>query len=637
MIKLRTTYLILLAFILIMIQPLSAFADTETKDKDQSVQIQLKLGEDHITINDQSITVETPYANNGVTLVPLRVITSAFGAALSWASETQTVGLTYNGTSISLQIGSTTATVNGKEEQIEVAPELKNGTTMVPLRFISEKFGASVKFDEATSTIAISSTRAAGTDAGGIDSDLGKTHIGNSYYGWSMKYPTGLVKSYQSFKEDYVSFNDANGEYHINISVKSDMTENMSEDALLDLLVDQTDGEPLLEKKYVSSGAHPYALLKSKDDGELFEYRAYQSGDKVYILIFTIVKEETDKVITKHNAYQDLLNSFQMSFDTSVKTLKDLSTVKDGLRMYTDETYGISIKIPAEWSKSGSNSEMIQFIDPKKKRSIGYRVTSKSDSDTLQKWSDRTAQNYTQLYASAYSKSEAARSIVVNGNQALVSRTSNTFDNRIWDSTENVYLIKGNYKYYIVIDFSNKDDLSDSFIQSTLQSIKIGKPSSSIGTIKDSSENLDRSKTSVVKNKNYNYTISIPDYWKLNAAKSKNGILEYTFGMGHFLFLAADSELAGLTTQEIVKQFKENALVQYGGTDVKETVNRTETVDGVQAVWIEWEVKDLVTTMSLLQKDGNYYLFTAVYPKAIQTEFLQKQLLDTIKSFQTTK
>ncbi|BFT74128.1 stalk domain-containing protein [Paenibacillus sp. P36] len=636
MIKLRSTYLILLAFILIMIQPLSAFAaDTETKD--QSVQIQLKLGEDHITINDQSISVETPYANNGVTLVPLRVITSAFGAALSWASETQTVGLTYNGTSISLQIGSTTATVNGKDEQIEVAPELKNGTTMVPLRFISEKFGASVKFDEATSTIAISSTRAAGTDAGGIDSDLGKTHIGNSYYGWSMKYPTGLVKSYQSFKEDYVSFNDANGEYHINISVKSDMTENMSEDALLDLLVDETDGEPLLEKKYVSSGAHPYALIKSKDDGELFEYRAYQSGDKVYILIFTIIKEETDKVITKHNAYQDLLNSFQMSFDTNVKTLKDLSTVKDGLRMYTDETYGISIKIPADWSKSGSNSEMIQFIDPKKKRSIGYKVTSKSDSDTLQKWSDRDAANYKQLYTPAYSKMEASRSIVVDGNQALVTRTSNTFDTRIWDSSENVNLIKGNYKYFISIGYSNKEDLSDSFIQSTLQSIKIGKPASSIGTIKDSEENLDRSKTSVVKNKNYNYTISVPDYWKLNAAKSKNGSLEYNFGAGYFLLLPDDSELSGYTPQEVIKQIKEKSLAEFGGTDLKETTNRTETINGVQALWVEWEFKNLVTTVSFFQKDGTSYLFMTMYPKAVQTEFLQKQILDTIKSFQSTK
>ncbi|MCY9661625.1 copper amine oxidase N-terminal domain-containing protein [Paenibacillus chondroitinus] len=636
MIKLRSTYLILLAFILIMIQPLSAFAaDTETKD--QSVQIQLKLGEDHITINDQSISVETPYANNGVTLVPLRVITSAFGAALSWASETQTVGLTYNGTSISLQIGSTTATVNGKEEQIEVAPELKNGTTMVPLRFISEKFGASVKFDEATSTIAISSTRAAGTDAGGIDSDLGKTHIGNSYYGWSMKYPTGLVKSYQSFKEDYVSFNDANGEYHITISVKSDMTENMSEDALLDLLADETDGEPLLEKKYVSSSAHPYALIKSKDDGELFEYRAYQSGDKVYILIFTIIKEETDKVLTKHNAYQDLLNSFQMSFDTNAKTLKDLSSVKDGLRMYTDETYGISIKIPADWSKSGSNSEMIQFIDPKKKRSIGYKVTSKSDSDTLQKWSDRASQNYTQLYAPAYSKSEAARSIVVDGNQALLSRSSNTFDNRIWDSTENVYLIKGNYKYFIAIDFSNKDDLSDSFIQSTLQSIKIGKPSSSIGTIKDSSESLDRSKTSVVKNKNYNYTISIPDYWKLNAAQSKNGNLTYSFGMGNFLFVANDTELSGLSSQEILDQIKGKFQSELGASNLKETVSRTENIDGAQAIWREWEYKDIVSTFCLFQKGDSHYVFMINYPKAIQTEFLQKQLLDTIKSFQSTK
>ncbi|MFC5447759.1 copper amine oxidase N-terminal domain-containing protein [Paenibacillus aestuarii] len=634
MIKLRHTYLILLTFVLITMQPLSALADSSTQA--QSVHIQLKLGEDHITINDQSITVETPYANNGVTLVPLRVITSAFGAALSWASETQTVGLTYNGTAISLKIGSTTATVNGKDEQIEVAPELKNGTTMVPLRFISEKFGANVQFDEATSTISISSTRAAGTALEGIDSDLGKTHIGNSYYGWSLKYPTGLVKDYQSFKEDRVAFDDANGEYRITVSVKSDMTENMSEDALLDLLVDQTDDESILEKKYVSGGTRPYALLKSKYDNALYEYRAYQSGDKVYIVIFTIEKEENDKVTAKHNAYQDLLNSFQLSFDSSDKTLKDLSTVKGGLRTYTDETYGITLKIPAEWSKSGSDSGMIQFTDPKKKTSISYKVTSKSESDTLQKWSDRDANNYTQVYASAYSKMDSARNIVVDGNQAIVTRTSNTFDNRIWDATENVHIIKDAYKYYLVIDYSNKDDLSDNFIQSTLQSVKIGKPSSSIGTIKDSSENLDRSKTSEVKNKNYNYTITIPDYWKLNASKSKNGDLEYAFGMGHFLLLVNDADQSGLTPQEVADQLQEKLRNDYGGTDFKETASRTESVNGVQAIWKEWAYKNFVTTLCIFQKGDSHYLFMVNYPKALQTDFLQKQIKDTIKSFQTT-
>jgi len=634
MIKRRHIYLILLAMMLITMQPLSALADTQTKD--QSVHIQLKLGEDHIMINDQTVTVETPYTNNGVTLVPLRVITSAFGAALSWASETQTVGLTYNGTVISLKIGSTTATVNGKDEQIEVAPELKNGTTMVPLRFISEKFGAHVQFDETTSTISISSTRATGSSAQGIDSDLGKTHIGNSYYGWSLKYPTGLVKDYQSFKEDYVSFDDANGEYSIGVSVKSDMTENMSEDALLDLLVDQTDDEPILEKKYVADRALPYALLKSKYNEELYEYRAYQRGDKVYIVTFTINKAENDKVAAKHNAYQDLLNSFQISFDPKDTSLKDLSSVKDGMRTYTDETYGITLKIPAEWSKSGSNSEYITFTDPKKQRSISYKVTSKSDSDTLQKWSDRDGNNYSQLYAAAYRKMDATRSLTIDGNPALVTRTSNTFDNRTWDSTENVHLIKGAYKYYIVIDFTNKDDLSESFIQSTLQSVKIGKTSASIGTIQDSSENLDRSKASEVKNKNYNYKITIPDYWKLNASKSKNGTLEYAFGRGHFLFLIDDSETSGITTQEMVDQVKQKLTSEFGISDLKETSNRTETVNGAQAIWKEWEFKNVVSTLCIFKKGNTSYIFVVNYPKAIQTDFLQKQITDTIKSFQTT-
>ncbi|TXK76083.1 copper amine oxidase N-terminal domain-containing protein [Paenibacillus sp. N3.4] len=367
----KIRYTLIYAMLLILaLTPAIAWADNAPAS-DKTINIQLKLGNDYITINDQAITVETPYVSKGATLVPLRVITTAFGATLSWDSETQTVGLKNGSTAISMKIGSMAAAVNGTEEQLEASPELKNGTTMVPLRFIAEKFGAKVGYDESTSSITITGNQSASTGSGDIDSDLGKTHIGNSFYGWSMKYPSGLVKGYESFQEDYVSFDDANGEFKISVSVESDMSENMSEDALLGLLADEVE-EAVLEKKFVSEGKRAYALILSKADGKMYEYRAYQQGDKVYIIYFTIKKEENYKITTKYNAYKDLLDSFKLTFDASDKTLKDLSKVKDGNRKYSDETYGVSLTLPADWSKVNGSNEALYFADPKKQKGFSF-------------------------------------------------------------------------------------------------------------------------------------------------------------------------------------------------------------------------------------------------------------------------
>ena len=47
---------------------------------------------------------------------------------------------------ITMEIGSKTAIVNGKEVQIDVAPYVKQDRTMVPLRFVAEALGAEVNY-----------------------------------------------------------------------------------------------------------------------------------------------------------------------------------------------------------------------------------------------------------------------------------------------------------------------------------------------------------------------------------------------------------------------------------------------------------------------------------------------------------
>lgn len=126
---------------------------------DNKVSVSFCVGDSILSINGKDVELETaPYiAGTGVTLVPLRVISEAFGAEVNWDGDTKTVTVNYGDTEIKVVIGSNTATVDGDIAfELEVAPELsETGNTMVPLRFISEKLGATVGYDEATAGITV--------------------------------------------------------------------------------------------------------------------------------------------------------------------------------------------------------------------------------------------------------------------------------------------------------------------------------------------------------------------------------------------------------------------------------------------------------------------------------------------------
>ena len=121
-----------------------------------TAEIRFRVGDSTLSINGNSVEVETPYVvGKGTTLVPVRVISEAFGAKVNWDKETKTVTIEDSGMQIILQIGNKTAVVNGSETSLAAAPELTNGRTMVPLRFISESLGALVGYDEATREITV--------------------------------------------------------------------------------------------------------------------------------------------------------------------------------------------------------------------------------------------------------------------------------------------------------------------------------------------------------------------------------------------------------------------------------------------------------------------------------------------------
>jgi len=118
--------------------------------------IVLQVGSNMITVDDKTYYIENgPEIKDGVTFIPLIAFSEAFGTRVNWDPETQGITVTFSTTAVGLQIGSTSAVINGTVMTLDVPPYIKSNEIMVPLRFIAESFALRVDWDASTKTITI--------------------------------------------------------------------------------------------------------------------------------------------------------------------------------------------------------------------------------------------------------------------------------------------------------------------------------------------------------------------------------------------------------------------------------------------------------------------------------------------------
>jgi len=110
-----------------------------------------------VTLNGQQLDFDVPPAlDNGRVLVPLRKIFEALDVEVRWDSATKTVTATKYDTTIELTIGKKCAYKNGTAVTLDVPAKLIKGRTLVPIRFVSEALGAQVSWENQTHTVEIS-------------------------------------------------------------------------------------------------------------------------------------------------------------------------------------------------------------------------------------------------------------------------------------------------------------------------------------------------------------------------------------------------------------------------------------------------------------------------------------------------
>lgn len=105
--------------------------------------------------NSELFFDQPPIIVNNRTLVPLRAIFEAMGASVEWDQNTQTVTSRKNDTTISLTIGSDTMYKNGESIMLDVPAQVVNNRTLVPVRAISEAFGADVEWNNDSKVVNI--------------------------------------------------------------------------------------------------------------------------------------------------------------------------------------------------------------------------------------------------------------------------------------------------------------------------------------------------------------------------------------------------------------------------------------------------------------------------------------------------
>lgn len=110
-----------------------------------------------VTVDGNPVQFEGqgPRSIDGRVLVPLRGVFEDMGAYVQWHPNRREVVAVRGGSNVRLNIGSRDAIVDGKNVTLDVPAMIVNGSTMVPIRFLSESLGAEVRWRSADQMVMI--------------------------------------------------------------------------------------------------------------------------------------------------------------------------------------------------------------------------------------------------------------------------------------------------------------------------------------------------------------------------------------------------------------------------------------------------------------------------------------------------
>ncbi|MCL2360685.1 MAG: stalk domain-containing protein [Defluviitaleaceae bacterium] len=109
--------------------------------------IMMFIGNPFMNVNNVWEGIDPPNNNTapvitaGRTMVPVRAIVEAMGGTADWNSSDRRADLRSHGNHVQMWLGQRNVRVNGVQNEMDVVPQVVNGRTLIPLRFVAEFLG----------------------------------------------------------------------------------------------------------------------------------------------------------------------------------------------------------------------------------------------------------------------------------------------------------------------------------------------------------------------------------------------------------------------------------------------------------------------------------------------------------------
>ena len=405
---------------------MSFVAVAETQGR---IEISFRVGDSILNINGDPVEVETPYVVDGVTLVPIRVITEAFGADVEWIGATRQVILTYRNVNIVLQIDNINAYVNEQRQTLLFQPQLTNDVTMVPLRFITENFGAEVGWDADTQAVTVIK-ESFNAPVANIEDILQRSNlprIGDSFLGWSIRRTPDMELFFRQFDGrcnifvlsdnafiDIDHFNNEDNETFA--AIRATEMEHARRYTLIGQNVRQT-----------ANGAE-FVATQFRDRSDFFERRVFLRPNNQIVLITTVIDNSVS--VAERDEYLAVTDTFDFVFRAT--EADDLSDVVNGMRLFDNRDLGIQFRVPAEWMELPNFDRMNYFMFGNIYYDIAMlgasiEIVSAQSGDSAERWAREELERSRRTYNPNTHTHSALRTMQIDGTTAAYFQRQGRF------------------------------------------------------------------------------------------------------------------------------------------------------------------------------------------------------------------
>ena len=122
--------------------------------------IKFNIGDNIMLVNGEEKKIDVddnvvPIIKEGRTMLPARTIIEELDADIKFNEATREVLVKVEDIGMTLTIGKNEMEVQGEKKELDVAPVIENGRTLLPVRAITESIGMDVDWDESAQEITL--------------------------------------------------------------------------------------------------------------------------------------------------------------------------------------------------------------------------------------------------------------------------------------------------------------------------------------------------------------------------------------------------------------------------------------------------------------------------------------------------